>query len=184
MINLGEIEKLPLKPELLSHPNIPKPLHGTNPRTIMGRAAWDKYRQNALIKAKHSCRACGRTGCRLELHEDYSIDFKKAKMQVHSMEPLCTDCHSFIHSGFLIFNLHFFLFNLRHNFNFSSIISSCPKLFAFFFLSFYSLLVTYYLLLNPTPNHLVTGLAVAFLLSITKSPPSKVLNVFFIIFSK
>lgn len=101
MKSWNSIEKTKLKPELLSHPHIPKPLHGINPRTIMGRKAWNVYRQAALTRTNHSCKACGATGVMLELHEDYVIDYKKGCMKVNSMEPLCVPCHRFIHTGLL-----------------------------------------------------------------------------------
>jgi len=47
------------KPEILLHPNIPKPLHGINPRTIKGQEWWDEKRQVAYKENNYCCWACG-----------------------------------------------------------------------------------------------------------------------------
>lgn len=91
-----------LSPILLTKPNIPKPLHGINPRTIMGKRAWELYKTNAKIKTNFSCACCGTVTSKLELHENYDIDYEKGVMNVNSMEPLCNYCHMFIHSGLLL----------------------------------------------------------------------------------
>lgn len=99
----GEPRKLNkiLQPELLGQANIPKPLHGINPRTIMGANAWKSHRQQ-IIQNHPYCAACGLETLKLDLHEDYIIDYNKAIMKVKQYVPLCKDCHLFIHSGFLI----------------------------------------------------------------------------------
>ena len=45
-------------PTILTHPNIPKPLHGVNPRTIMGEDAWREL-SSRLRKGVMFCQACG-----------------------------------------------------------------------------------------------------------------------------
>lgn len=89
-----------LKPSLLGQANIPKPLHGINPRTIMGAAAWSKHRQT-IVQNNPYCTACGAENCALDLHEDYDIDYNACIMKIRSYVPLCKRCHSFIHSGLL-----------------------------------------------------------------------------------
>jgi hypothetical protein len=91
-----------LKPEILCHPNIPKPLHGMNPRTILGQEWWDKTRREALARTNHTCTACGvaEKDCGwLEGHEYWDINYKTGACEVKSIEPLCHKCHNFIHSG-------------------------------------------------------------------------------------
>lgn len=94
-----------LKPEILSHPNIPKPLHGIAPRTIMGQKWWDKTRKEVYATADYHCIACGvykevaRGHAWLEAHEYWDIDYSKGEAKVESIEPLCHYCHNFIHSG-------------------------------------------------------------------------------------
>lgn len=91
-----------LKPEILCHPHIPKPLHGMNPRTIMGQEWWDKTRFEAQKRTDYRCIACGvkKIDCGwLEGHEYWNIDYKTGACEVVSIEPLCHMCHNFIHSG-------------------------------------------------------------------------------------
>lgn len=46
---------------ILTMPNLPRPCHGggLQPRTIYGRAAWDKTRKRCYVKANFKCEACG-----------------------------------------------------------------------------------------------------------------------------
>lgn len=96
---------LKLKPEILSHPNIPKPLHGISPRTIMGQAWWDKTRRDVYASTNYHCIACGvpkesaKEHKWLEAHEFYKIDYTRGVVTIESIEPLCHFCHNFIHSG-------------------------------------------------------------------------------------
>jgi hypothetical protein len=96
-----------LKPEILTHPNIPKPLHGLNPRLIMGKKKWDTIREEAYRSSDYHCIACGvhqseaKKKQQLEAHEYYSMDYSKGHIEITSIEPLCHYCHVFIHSGLL-----------------------------------------------------------------------------------
>jgi len=102
---MKEWNKLPvikkiLQPELLGQANIPKPLHGINPRTIMGDKLWARQRK-VIVQATPYCKACGKQTTMLDVHEDYTIDYPKATMKLNSYVPLCKFCHQFIHSGLL-----------------------------------------------------------------------------------
>ena len=72
-----------LRPEILAHSNIPKPLHGTAPRVILGDAWWDKERFEALRRHGYHCYACGNGAKQdkfekrwLHCHECYGVDYK------------------------------------------------------------------------------------------------------------
>lgn len=94
-----------LHPEVLMHPNIPKPLHEVNPRNIMGKARWDVVRKEAYASTNYHCIACGvhKTQAKkyqwLEAHEFYDIDYQEGRVSIDRIIPLCHYCHNFIHSG-------------------------------------------------------------------------------------
>lgn len=98
---------IPLRPDLLLFGNIPKPMHGLNPRTIKGQEWWDIQRQAAYQRTNFHCLACGIHKSKakwhqwLEAHEEYLIDYQKGRMQLLSINALCHSCHSFIHDKFL-----------------------------------------------------------------------------------
>lgn len=93
------------RPEILTHPNIPKPLHGLNPRTILGKQWWDTTRYAAQTKYNNCCAACGvpkyeaKKHRWLEGHEYFDINYHTGVCEVIEIVPLCHYCHNFIHSG-------------------------------------------------------------------------------------
>lgn len=94
------------RPEILLHPNIPKPLHGVNPRSIMGKEWWDVERKRAYAEHGHRCWACGahkKDGNGgvywLEAHECYDIDYSRGEVRLREIVALCKLCHDYIHSG-------------------------------------------------------------------------------------
>lgn len=93
------------RPELLSMPNIPKPLHGLNPRTLMGQEAWDLRRREVYASTQNHCSACGvhKSNAKkhqwLEAHEIFDVDYKKGRATFVEIVGLCHFCHAFIHSG-------------------------------------------------------------------------------------
>jgi len=94
-----------LKPEILCHPHIPKPLHGVSPREIMGKKWWDNERQKVYASTNYHCAACGvhkseaKKHKWLEAHEFWHINYNTGICEITSIEPLCHYCHNFIHSG-------------------------------------------------------------------------------------
>jgi hypothetical protein len=55
---------------------IPTYLHGKNPRTVMGKAAWGRHRKRVCEAAGNRCELCGGVGKRhpVEIHESYEYD--------------------------------------------------------------------------------------------------------------
>ena len=89
------------RPEVLLDPPIPLPLSGTAPRVVLGQAWWDKTRREASRLTNQCCIVCGLKAPRIEGHERYSIDWLLGQALYLETVPLCSDCHSFIHPGFL-----------------------------------------------------------------------------------
>lgn len=96
------------RPELLLHPNVPKPLHGMSPRELLGAEWWDKVRQEAYKKANYCCQACGihKSEAKyhqwLEAHETYIYDYANGVATVSEIVALCHACHNYIHNGRLL----------------------------------------------------------------------------------
>lgn len=94
-----------VRPELLQHPNIPKPMHGMAPRVVLGEKFWDETRKTAYRDNNWHCAACGIhfqkawKYQRPECHEDYVIDYKEGRMYINKYIALCHACHQFIHCG-------------------------------------------------------------------------------------
>lgn len=101
------------RPELLTHPNIPKPLHGLAPRTLMKAKEWDLIRRESYAKNNYHCHACGKyvafnhelnkfdneEGTTLDAHECYSINYETKTVVLEEIVALCKYCHNYIHSG-------------------------------------------------------------------------------------
>ena len=94
-----------IRPELLLHPNIPKPLHGLAPRVIKGPVWWDKVRREAYAKNNNCCWACGVHESQaegrhyLDAHECYLYDYAAGRLTFFEVCALCSYCHSYIHNG-------------------------------------------------------------------------------------
>lgn len=92
-------------PWLLLSPNIPKPMHGLNPRTLLGKEWWDRQRQIAYAHYGYCCWACGTHKSVasyhhwLEGHEAYEINYQTGRMYLVRVVALCHSCHNAIHDG-------------------------------------------------------------------------------------
>ena len=89
-------------PTILTHPNIPKPLHGVNPRTIMGEEMWQEL-SSLVRKDVMYCQACGSSRFiskgGFECHEVYNIQYSAGISTFIRYVVICKDCHNFIHEG-------------------------------------------------------------------------------------
>ena len=92
------------RPELLLHPTIPKPLHGVNPRSVLGQKWWDVTRKKVYAENNYHCFACGiyradiTPRAVLHAHESYKIDYPEGRVELDRIIALCPDCHNLIHS--------------------------------------------------------------------------------------
>lgn len=92
---------------LLTMPNVPFPLQGLAPRTIMGMTAWNKLRKECYEAADNHCEICGvKCGTKRgepnmrQAHEVYDYDFTTYTATFVRAVCLCRKCHTgFIHSG-------------------------------------------------------------------------------------
>lgn len=105
--NDGKPLKIVGDPSILNHPNIPKPLHGVAPRAVHKvRGWWVNERRQALAAAGEYCAACGVHHSmlaygkyKLEVHEQYHIDYQRGRTEYVGSVAICKACHTFIHCG-------------------------------------------------------------------------------------
>lgn len=88
---------------LIAMPNIPRPLHGVNPRTLLGPSTWDRMRRYCYNKANDTCEICGHKPDNLRNrhgHEVYEIDYAHGTAKFVKVFCLCSVCHlACIHTG-------------------------------------------------------------------------------------
>lgn len=90
--------------KILAQPILPYSLHGVNPRTIMGNAAWNKMKIAKRSEANHHCQICDRyvphvKGDWLECHEVYEIDEENLEFRLIDIVAICNTCHGYVHLG-------------------------------------------------------------------------------------
>lgn len=92
-------------PSILACANVPKPMHGTNPRTVLGQSWWNVERRAAYERTNFHCAACGvhkydaKARQWLEGHEKYTIDYARGLMTYVRTDALCHYCHNYCHDG-------------------------------------------------------------------------------------
>ena len=88
---------------LIAMPNIPKPLHGVAPRTVLDHRTWDHMRKFAYAQAENTCEICGEKPENLRHrhgHEVYEIDYKKGVAKFVRVFCVCALDHlACIHTG-------------------------------------------------------------------------------------
>ena len=86
-------------PLLLTMPNIPAPLHGLNPRTLMGDEEWDEQRFACYSRASYQCEICQAKCERMQAHELYAYNYVTFTAVFKRLIAVCDRCHRAIHSG-------------------------------------------------------------------------------------
>lgn len=88
---------------LIAMPNIPRPLHGVNPRTLLGATTWNHMRKFCYNQANDTCEICGFKPEDLRKrhgHEVYEIDYAKGTAKFVRVFCVCSLCHlGCIHTG-------------------------------------------------------------------------------------
>ena len=88
---------------LIAMPNIPRPLHGVNPRTLLGTSTWNHMRKACYAQANDTCEICGYKPENLRHrhgHEVYEIDYAHGTAKFVRVFCLCSLCHlACIHTG-------------------------------------------------------------------------------------
>ena len=88
---------------LIAMPNVPKPLHGVAPRTVLGTTTWNKMRRECYEKANDTCEICGE--CpedkrKRQAHEVYVVNYSTGESVFIGCVCLCQQCHlACIHNG-------------------------------------------------------------------------------------
>lgn len=75
---------------------VPEECWYSNLRSVLPPAGWDIVRKDAYARAKGRCSICGKSG-RLEAHEKWSYDEKRAVQKLETVIALCRACHEVKH---------------------------------------------------------------------------------------
>ena len=75
---------------------VPEECWYSNLRSVLKPADWDKVRKDAYARACGRCTICGRPA-RLEAHEKWSYDDKRALQKLEDVIALCHSCHEVKH---------------------------------------------------------------------------------------
>ena len=76
---------------------VPEECWYSNLRSVLTPADWDKVRKDAYARAGGKCCVCGRGNTRLEAHERWSYNEKKALQKLEDVVALCHACHEVVH---------------------------------------------------------------------------------------
>lgn len=90
---------------ILTMPNVPSPLHGCAPRTLLGKTTWDHMRKYCYYNANYKSQVSGEdldgssNDKRCNAHELYSYDYVHGKAYFERAVCISPIEHNFIHSG-------------------------------------------------------------------------------------
>jgi len=76
---------------------VPEECWYTNLRSVLSPNQWDIIRKDAYRRADWKCRICGVRNTRLEAHEKWDYDEKRALQTLVDVLALCKDCHEVVH---------------------------------------------------------------------------------------
>lgn len=71
----------------------------SNLRTVLSPAAWNAVRKAVYARAGGRCEICGRSGVRLEAHEQWEYDEERGIQKLVGLVALCGNCHTTVHIG-------------------------------------------------------------------------------------
>lgn len=90
---------------IITMPNVPAPLHGLAPRTILGNATWTHMRKKCYFDADYKSQISGidldgsNSDLKCNAHELYSYDYTKGTAYFERAVCISPVEHNFIHSG-------------------------------------------------------------------------------------
>lgn len=71
----------------------------SNLRAVLSASAWNAVRREVYARAGGKCEICGRSGVRLEAHEQWEYDEKRGVQRLTGIVALCRRCHETAHIG-------------------------------------------------------------------------------------
>ncbi|MBQ8685038.1 MAG: hypothetical protein IJ514_02560 [Clostridia bacterium] len=76
---------------------VPEACWYSNLRSVLKPEDWDTIRKDAYARAGWKCCVCGKRNTRLEAHEKWSYDEKRALQKLEDVVALCRACHEVVH---------------------------------------------------------------------------------------